>query len=337
LRLAAGQGSQGGVTVANLHWMLGMIEYEWNDLAAAEPHARTAGEISRLGNYRWLRMAAALTLGQVLLARGDRAGAATALDESEQIAAQIAHPRTAAQIAAIRLLHDLAPAPDATRTGLAALQDALELDLAGSSDPVFAVEPQYYVPLRVLLCDPARQAAAQDLLTRLLAFEDAAGRRSRVVALLALQAAGLAAQGDAAPARAALERALALAAPEGYVRAFLDAGDSLAGMLRRMGDDPAHGDYARRLLAHFAAPAAPVQNPQAASSRPAAALVEPLTERELEVLRLVAGGASNRDIAAHLILSVGTVKKHTNNIFGKLGVQSRTQAIVKARAAGLLD
>ncbi len=337
LRLAAGQGSQGGVTVANLHWMLGMIEYEWNDLAAAEPHARTAGEISRLGNYRWLRMAAALTLGQVLLARGDRDGAAAALDESDQIAAEIPHPRTAAQIAAIRLLHDLVPAPDAAPPGLAALQDALELDLAGGSDPVFAVEPQYYAPLRVLLRDPARQAAAQDLLGRLLAFEESAGRRSRVVALLALQAGVLAAQGAAAPARAALERALALAEPERYVRAFLDAGDPLAGVLRRMAGDPAHGDHAPRLLGHFAALAAPGETMHAIAPRPGAALVEPLTERELEVLRLVAGGASNRDIAAQLILSVGTVKKHTNNIFGKLGVQSRTQAIAKARAFGLLD
>ena len=104
-----------------------------------------------------------------------------------------------------------------------------------------------------------------------------------------------------------------------------------------MAGDPAHGDHAHRLLGHFAALAAPGETMHAIAPRPGAALVEPLTERELEVLRLVAGGASNRDIAAQLILSVGTVKKHTNNIFGKLGVQSRTQAIAKARAFGLLD
>jgi LuxR family maltose regulon positive regulatory protein len=336
LALAAGQGAPGGVTVANLHWMLAMVAYEWNDLALAEPHARTAGEISRLGNYQWLRMAAALTLAQVPAARGDRAGATVALDESARIAAETHHPRTAAQIAAIRLLHDLAPGPDAAPPGLAAFRDALDQDLAGESDPVFAVEPQYYAPLRVLLQDPAQQATARDLLPRLLAFEEAAGRCSRVIALLALQAADLAGQGAAAPARAALERALTLAAPGGYVRAFLDAGAALAGVLRQVAGDPAHADYARRLLAHFAAPVPAPAVHSAPSPQPAAALVEPLTERELEVLRLVAAGASNRDIAAHLILSVGTVKKHTNNIFGKLGVQSRTQAIVKARALGLL-
>jgi LuxR family transcriptional regulator, maltose regulon positive regulatory protein len=201
---------------------------------------------------------------------------------------------------------------------------------------VFAVEPQYYAPLRVLLQDPARQAAARDLLPRLLAFEEAAGRRSRVIALLGLQAADLAAQGATAPAHVALERALTLAAPGGYVRAFLDAGDALTGVLRQVAGDPAQADYARRLPAHFAAPAPAPAGQSATAPQPAAALVEPLTERELEVLRLVAAGASNRDIAARLILSVGTVKKHTNNIFGKLGVQSRTQAIVKARALGLL-
>ena len=327
LRLAAASGSEWGGTVANLHWMLGMILYEWNDLAAAEAHTRRAAEIGRLGEYSWLRMAAALTLAQVLLARGDHAAAAAALDESEQIATQIGHPRTTAQIAAIRILSGLPPGP-AGPPPRQALRAALDGDLAAGSDPVFAVEPQYYAPLRVLLQDARTPAATAALVAPLLAAEEAAGRPSRLVALLALQAGSLAAQGETGAARGVLERARALGAAGGYTRAFLDAGDHLGRLLPEAPAAPPGGDAGRH----------PHPIPGAgAPPPPAGAPMEMLTEREIEVLRLVAAGASNRQIAAQLIVSLGTVKKHLNNIFGKLGVQSRTQAIVQARAAGLLD
>jgi LuxR family maltose regulon positive regulatory protein len=310
LALAESAGAAWGVTLANLHWMLGMIYYEWNDLPAARDHAGRAREIARLGNYAWLQMDAALTLGQALLATGERAEAATALDESAVLAGAIGEWWLAAQIQGLCLRHGLSAGP--TPADLDRLQAAVEREADQGSDPIFAVEPGYYAPLTVLLQTEDRQEAAGALLDRLCARETATGRPSRVIALLALQAQHLAHRGAATAAAATLAEARALAEPGGYVRTFLDA---------KLDSGPARLD-----------------SPQARTiPSPPLALAEPLTAREHEVLQLIAAGASNGEIAARLVVSLGTVKKHTNNIFGKLGVASRTQAIARARAAGLLD
>jgi LuxR family maltose regulon positive regulatory protein len=134
-----------------------------------------------------------------------------------------------------------------------------------------------------------------------------------------------------------LERALFLAEPEGYVRTFIDEGEPMARLLRRalaegFGGTETHGivsEYASRLLAAFGNP------PQVASPKEQA-LVEPLSEREMEVLRLVAGGLSNREIADALVVAVSTVKSHINHIYGKLDVKNRVEAIARARTLELL-
>jgi LuxR family maltose regulon positive regulatory protein len=149
--------------------------------------------------------------------------------------------------------------------------------------------------------------------------------------MLGLLALANHALGDQAAARAALERALALAEPEGFVRVFLDEGAPMADLLRQV--TGAHRDFARRLLAAFGgAPGAPAHNtPDAAGP-----LVEPLTQRELDILRLIAQGLSNAEIGARLFLAPGTVKSYTYSLYGKLDVHSRTQAVSRAQALGLL-
>jgi ATP/maltotriose-dependent transcriptional regulator MalT len=128
-------------------------------------------------------------------------------------------------------------------------------------------------------------------------------------------------QGDHRAALATLGRVLVLAEPEGYVRLFLDEGPPLLALLRLAQRHGLAPRYVARLL----------------PALPATALVEPLTERERDVLRLVLlDGASNREIAHQLVLSVNTVKKHIANLYGKLNVQSRAQAIAKARLLQLL-
>jgi LuxR family maltose regulon positive regulatory protein len=139
---------------------------------------------------------------------------------------------------------------------------------------------------------------------------------------------------------AALERALALGEPEGFVRSFVDEGEPMRAMLARITGE--RQPYARRLLAVFG-PASPAVDALAAPvvvrpEQPAAsALLEPLRDRELEVLRLIAEGYSNQEIAGKLVVGVSTIKTHINHLFQKLGVASRTQAIARARALGLLD
>jgi LuxR family maltose regulon positive regulatory protein len=132
------------------------------------------------------------------------------------------------------------------------------------------------------------------------------------------------AQGDVEQALSILERALALAEPEGYVRTFLDEGEPMAELLCQALSRDIVPNYAARLLAAFG------QEVEVAS--PAMeSLIEPLTERELEVLRLIVAGLSNPEIAEALVIAVSTVKSHVNHIFGKLGVESRTQAMAKVR------
>jgi LuxR family maltose regulon positive regulatory protein len=130
-------------------------------------------------------------------------------------------------------------------------------------------------------------------------------------------------------ALSALERALALGEPEGYVRTFVDEGEPMAMLLRLALSQGMAPNYVARLLAAFGKEIEPT--PPAMES-----LVEPLSERELQVLRLVVAGLSNPEIAQELVIAVSTVKSHVNHIYGKLGVESRTQAVVKAQELALL-
>ncbi len=135
---------------------------------------------------------------------------------------------------------------------------------------------------------------------------------------------------------AALERALTMAEPEGYVRTFVDEGAPMAALLRRAASRGVAPAYLSKLLDALDSEASVRRGPTGPASHVAQPLEEPLSERELEVLRLVAAGLSNRDIAQDLVLATGTVKKHTNNIFTKLNVSSRIQAVSQARDFNLL-
>ena len=159
--------------------------------------------------------------------------------------------------------------------------------------------------------------------------------RGDAVRLLALSSLAWQAAGETQQALVDLTSALRLAQPNDMVRSFVDLGDPLVEILRQI---PAHSDvgtYARHLLDEFRA-----GQPQAHSTAAFSLeqpLLEPLSLRELEVLALIAQGLSNRQIADELIISIGTVKAHSSNIYGKLGVRSRTQAITAARTLGILE
>jgi LuxR family maltose regulon positive regulatory protein len=152
-----------------------------------------------------------------------------------------------------------------------------------------------------------------------------------------LRALALQVQGNLAAALPALEAALTLAAPEGYVRLFVDEGAPMAALLAQVArDESSIAAYAATLLQAF--PDFGLQNepPTQHPTSNIQLLVESLSERELEILRLIAEGHSNQAIADQLVVAVSTVKKHINNLYGKLDVQSRTQALVRARQLNLL-
>jgi LuxR family maltose regulon positive regulatory protein len=164
----------------------------------------------------------------------------------------------------------------------------------------------------------------------------------KAIEVLVLEALAHQGRGDTDAALVALERALSVAEPRGYLRTFVDEGPRMASLLHEAAARGLAPDYVRRLLAAFVeamdtdSPGATEAAPVSLGHRPQSALVESLTERELEVLQLIAEGLSNREIADRLVLALSTVKVHTRNIYGKLGVHSRTQAVMRAQELGLL-
>jgi LuxR family maltose regulon positive regulatory protein len=200
-------------------------------------------------------------------------------------------------------------------------------------------EKEYMALARILIAQE-RLAETAGLLQRLLKATEAGGRTSRVIEVLLLQALAFQAGDDTARAMTALERALDLAELEGFIRVFVDEGPPMAGLLYKALKRGIAPDYVRRLLAAFPlAQAETAVEPEktAPSSRiPQSEWIEPLSEREFEVLQLIAEGLTNQEIATRLFLSVNTVKVHGRNIYGKLGAHNRTEAVARARALGVL-
>jgi LuxR family maltose regulon positive regulatory protein len=184
-----------------------------------------------------------------------------------------------------------------------------------------------------------RPDEARDLLARTRAAQEASGAVAELISIGVLEAAAAEATGLRAEALRALEQSIGLAAPGGYIRRFVDDGGSIAHLLplvRRAA--PAFVD---ELIAAFAAEvtagsATPTARGTALWEDADGQLLETLTLRELDVLRLMAHGASNADIAADLTVSLGTAKWHVGHVLAKLGATSRTQALVRAQRLGLV-
>jgi len=207
----------------------------------------------------------------------------------------------------------------------AASRWAQESGLNPTYTPVpYLYEADHLVLARVLIAQ-GNLEAAESLLLRLHHAATADGRGGSLIEILILQAITCAAQGRAKAALAALDQALGLAEAEGFVRVFLDEGAPVVELLRRAVAQGLHARYALHVLKAV--------GDTAAAPQP---LLEPLSERELEVLRRVAAGYSNKAIAQDLVVAASTVKRHISNIYGKLAVGSRVQAVARARELGLL-
>lgn len=196
----------------------------------------------------------------------------------------------------------------------------------------FANESREMLRVRILLAKGSSHAAL-GLLDGLAASAEAGGRKGSLVEIWVLEALALQRAGETERAVAALERVLALAEPEGYQRMFLDEGSPIAVLLAKMIQyaRSQHVPYALRLLKAF--------EKEQITPSPAirsTAQREPLTRREVEVLRCMAAGLSNSETACKLVIETSTVKRHINNIFAKLGVENRVQAINKAKELNLL-
>src|SRR5512138_1026099 len=192
-----------------------------------------------------------------------------------------------------------------------------------------AVYPSVPIALAKVWLSQRETDKALPLLDHALQSAQTVGRLGNAIHILVVQAVVYHARGEPELAFAKLERALELAQPEGYVRVFADEGPPMARLLRRMVTRSSASEYVRRLLEALG---------ESVKIEPSIAskLIDPLSQRELEVLRLIVEGATNKEIADELVLTVNTVKRHISNIFRKLEVSNRAQAIAKARELNLL-
>jgi LuxR family maltose regulon positive regulatory protein len=202
-----------------------------------------------------------------------------------------------------------------------------------------------YIFLARALLACGQQEAADALLLRLLRVTEAAQQLYWLAQVLVLQALSFQAQNKPEPALAALKRALALGEPEGYIRTFVNEGPPMAALLlklrearqREHGDDLPSLNYLNTLLAALGAAERVADQKSALREARQPTLAEPLTERELEVLQLLTTGLSTHDIATKLIITPTTLKTHLRNIYAKLEVNSRAEAMVKAKALNLFE
>jgi LuxR family transcriptional regulator, maltose regulon positive regulatory protein len=328
LRRALGYAAERGAellpAVGSVRIGMGELCYEWNDVDAAARHLTEGVELAaRTGDVEIL-MWGYIALSRVRLALGDPEGALAAAREAE---------REAQSSDNVHAIVDAAVSKARLHLARGELADAASEQ--GRAASVGDVRPYSRALERIGLARLLIARNETDKALRLLAeLRETAGRK---IETLALQALALWAGNKREPAVNTLAEALALAEPEDYIRTFVDEGSPMAELLsglleaqqRGRLDSPIGAHYLRKLLAAL-------ERDVWGAAQPATELPESLSERELEVLQLIAAGKSNRRISSELFVSVGTVKTHINNLYRKLGVHSRTQALARARELDLI-
>ncbi|MCB8944465.1 MAG: hypothetical protein H6658_12015 [Ardenticatenaceae bacterium] len=292
----------------------GMLAYERNDLAQAEQLLTTALPQIWPGGQPRVALQAYVTLARLAQVRGDAAEMQHYLDTAVHLTHShhlIPEQKTVAAITA-RLYLAEGQLPEAH----------WQLENQGimrDTAPDFRHEMGLLSLVRLYLAERQTEAA-QTLLARLLPSAELAGRDGSIMEICLLQALALAQDQQPDRALVCLQRALTLAEPEQFCRLFVNEGRPLRCLLQQISPRP---PYVAHLLAQMDENTSP-------------ALLDPLTDRELEILHLVAEGASNQTIANQLVISLGTVKGHINHILGKLEAHSRTEAVAHSRELGIL-
>ena len=329
LRLAAEQGGPVLRGTADMYVGMAALHRERDDLPAATELLLRSQELGEhLGlpqnPHRWR-----VAMARVREAEGDLDGAATLLAEAEQVYAGDFSPDVR-PIASMRARVLILQGRWADALGW-----ARDRGLSVDDDLSYLREFEHVTLARALLarCRSERAGpsldAALGLLQRLLPAAEAGGRTGSAIEILVLQALAQQLRGDVPAALVPLGQALSLAEPEGYARVFLDEGPQTAALLEAAAQGGIVTDYVQRLLAAG-------RGAEPARSSAAERLIEPLSGREVDVLRLLASDLGGPDIARQLVVSLNTVRTHTKNIYAKLGVNNRRAAVRRAEELHLL-
>ena len=330
LRLATEQGEPVLRGTAELYMGLSELHRERGDLEAARQQLLKGDGLGAQASLPGFEHLWCVARARIKEAEGDLDGALDLLHQAERLYFRSPVPNVR-PIAALK-----------TRVWVAqgrlveALSWVRERSLSVEDDLSYLREYEHVTLARVLIADKTDRKErsideAVGLLERLLKSAQEGRRTGSVIEILVLQALAHEAQGDTAAALVPLESALTLAEPEGYVRIFADEGEAMRDILRHAAGGGMAGAYTRRLLSAFDEPAA-----STAVQATSPGLFKALTRRETEILRLIAAGMRNQEIADQLFISLATVKRHVANVYSKLGVTHRTEAVTRANELKLL-
>lgn len=327
--------------MADMHVGMSSLSSEHNDLSAAEQHLQTSKELGEFAGFPQNPYRSFLATARIREIKGDLEGALRLIEEAERVYVSDFFPHVR-PIAALKARLWAVQERWGDALGWVRTQE-----LSAHDDLSYLLEFEHITLARVLLAhfksDHNNQTLLEviELLTRLEQAAEDGDRTGSLIEILVLQTLAHHLQGDTSAALVPLERALAMAEPEGYIRIFVDEGLPMVQLLLEAAAREILPEYTAKLLAVWDAETTrshdqPLVSQVTAPAVASQSLLEPLSERELEVLVLIAQGLTNQEISKRLFRALDTIKGHNRNIFGKLEAQNRTEAVARARELGLL-
>ena len=325
LRIATRPDGKKLVTAGEVYAELSKVSYEWNDLETTKEHVLSCLPLCRQWGHEIFRATASIMLARVEQAHGNAETAVESMNIAESLTKEhrFAFKYTVwVKCALVRLWIAQGNLEKSSRL-------VQESGITTKDEIPYLREPEFVALLRLLMAQ-GDYDAAMALSGRLLHQAETGKRTGLVIEILVLQALVFQANNELDQALAVLKRALSLGKPESYSRTFIDEGEPMARLLHAARARQIEKEYVTQLLCAS-------ENAAGATRPPPRLISEPLTTREVEVVKLIAAGYSNQEIAEKLVISITTVKRHISNIYTKLDAGSRTQALAIARELNLLD
>ena len=313
------------VTAGEVYAELSQVSYEWNNLEAALEQAHSCIALCRQWGYKAFQATGSVVLARLEQIQGNAVTAVEHMNTAEKLTKEhhFAFKYT------VRVKYGLVRLWIAQGNLEKASHIVQESGITANDEIPYLREPEFLALLRLLLAQGDYDASLA-LSKRLLQKAETGKRIGRVIEVLVLQALIFQCRQETERSLTVLKRALSLARPERYIRTFVDEGEPMARLLHLARSRQIETEYAADLLSVFEKAAGKTQPPSQL-------LIKPLTMREIEVLRLIEAGCSNQDIAGKLVISIPTVKRHISNIYTKLGVESRTQAVSMGKELKLFE